>query len=208
VVVLKSPSRRPAKGSAELEKFLRAATIAAKESASKRPSDNMTSEQELVFRRERNRVMAKQTRERKKIQFKAMQDQLQSLRRENQRLKGVVKHYVKQPKTILKDCTALAEIPKEVWESFAGGKTPFLDQDDDDEEEDCDSSSSTQRMGALVQDPTNGGHMLLDLTAVLPTFSASNPLAISAMKSTHKCSSVVSDDSVSSSVPNPLDATR
>lgn len=198
-------------GSTEaLEKFMKAVAISAKESSQKRPSDNMTSKEELDFRRERNRVMAKQTRERKKVQIGALTDQLQFLQRENAMLKRVVNENVEQPSRILKQCTAMTKIPREIWESY-GIKLPQSDFEGNDT--DGGDTSDFDR-----QDTPMDACMLLDMSVVKPG-SVITPLIASSSGMTVQSSgsaAVVStaDDeessllSSSSSIPNPLQAKK
>jgi hypothetical protein len=125
----------------ELEKFLHAVDSQELSSSKKRPHDIMTSEEESKFRRERNRVLAKQTRERKKSQVMSLKDHFQSLHRENAMLKRLVKNHVRQPQTILEGCTAASKVPADLWECYEITKEQE-DETEDEEEESTPQESS------------------------------------------------------------------
>ena len=88
--------------SSALEMFLNAVAVATHESKqtgnnATSPMDEMTAEEQLHFRRECNRYLAKQTRKRKKVQMTVLKEQFQVLERENVMLKQIVLDDV-QPK--------------------------------------------------------------------------------------------------------------
>ena len=118
-VIVVSQKTSPSKET-PLEKFLQAAAIAAEEETCtrKRPTEELTLKEEMAFRRERNRVMAKQTRERKKIHLLSLKEEFQQLHRENVKLRGIVKKRLPRPDVLLQKFTSRTDIPDTVWEAY------------------------------------------------------------------------------------------
>jgi len=81
-------------------------------------SGRQKSQAQIDRRRERNRILARRTRLRKKFFFESLQKEVMDLQKENLVLKEIVKSHVeeKNAETILKDCKANQELPQVVLE--------------------------------------------------------------------------------------------
>lgn len=81
-------------------------------------------------RRERNRILARRTRLRKKFFFESLQKEVMELQRENAALKDIVRTEVEseEGRMLLEQCNAARNLPREVLE--ACGENPDLDQED------------------------------------------------------------------------------
>lgn len=81
-------------------------------------------------RRERNRILARRTRLRKKFFFESLQKEVMELQRENAALRDIVRTEVEgeEGQKLLEQCTAARKLPREVLE--ACGENPDLDQQD------------------------------------------------------------------------------
>lgn len=103
--------RQPASPSAKVEK-----QSPAKEGLRKKHSPA-----QIVRRRERNRILARGTRMRKKSFYEGLQKEFQDLLHENQMLKDLVKTEIEKEasEAILVECNAETKIPQEVLEAFA-----------------------------------------------------------------------------------------
>lgn len=82
-------------------------------------------------RRERNRILARRTRLRKKFFFESLQKDVMDLQRENEMLKSVVKENIDgdDGKKILDSCDAAERIPPGVLEACSEGGMDFDSQD-------------------------------------------------------------------------------
>jgi len=81
-------------------------------------------------RRERNRILARRTRLRKKFFFESLQKEVTELQRENAALRDIVRTEVEgeEGRLLLEQCNAARKLPREVLE--ACGENPDLDQED------------------------------------------------------------------------------
>jgi PAS domain S-box-containing protein len=81
-------------------------------------------------RRERNRILARRTRLRKKFFFESLQKEVMELQRENSALRDIVRTEVEteEGRELLEQCKAARQLPREVLE--ACGENPDLDQQD------------------------------------------------------------------------------
>jgi len=81
-------------------------------------------------RRERNRILARRTRLRKKFFFESLQKEVMELQRENAALRDIVRTEVEgeEGQKLLEQCSAARKLPREVLE--ACGENPDLDQQD------------------------------------------------------------------------------
>lgn len=81
-------------------------------------------------RRERNRILARRTRLRKKFFFESLQKEVMELQRENAALRDIVRTEVdgEEGRMLLEECNAARKLPREVLE--ACGENPDLDQED------------------------------------------------------------------------------
>jgi len=81
-------------------------------------------------RRERNRILARRTRLRKKFFFESLQKEVVELQRENAALRDIVRTEVEgeEGKELLESCNAARKLPREVLE--ACGENPDLDLED------------------------------------------------------------------------------
>jgi len=81
-------------------------------------------------RRERNRILARRTRLRKKFFFESLQKEVMELQRENAALKDIVRTEVEteEGKQLLEHCNAARKLPREVLE--ACGENPDLEEED------------------------------------------------------------------------------
>jgi len=81
------------------------------------------SQAQIDRRRERNRVLAKRTRLRKKFFFESLQKEVMDLQRENLRLKEVVKRNMKpeDSERILCSCDAIEKMPESILEACGEG---------------------------------------------------------------------------------------
>lgn len=81
-------------------------------------------------RRERNRILARRTRLRKKFFFESLQKEVIELQRENVALRDIVRTEIEgeEGRTLLEECNAARKLPREVLE--ACGENPDLDQED------------------------------------------------------------------------------
>lgn len=77
------------------------------------------SQAQIDRRRERNRILARRTRLRKKFFFEALQKEVMDLQRENMRLKGIVKDEISSPEgqKLLDECDAAERMPANVLEA-------------------------------------------------------------------------------------------
>lgn len=81
-------------------------------------------------RRERNRILARRTRLRKKFFFESLQKEVMDLQRENQILKDIVKSELQDEGTeILKECDAAEKLPEAVLEA-CGEHSADMDKED------------------------------------------------------------------------------
>lgn len=119
----------------ELAKFLRAVAISTQEEQaqkndSAKDASSMSAEELLAHRRERNRELAKQTRERKKNQLTSLKMQFESLMKENSKLQKIVYQHVQEPKakndTLIQAQQALLKVPENVWEVASGIELPTI----------------------------------------------------------------------------------
>lgn len=78
------------------------------------------SQAQIDRRRERNRVLARRTRLRKKFFFESLQKEVMDLQRENQRLKDIVRVNIdgENSKKILEECDAMEKLPSSVMEAL------------------------------------------------------------------------------------------
>lgn len=81
-------------------------------------------------RRERNRILARRTRLRKKFFFESLQKEVMELQKENLALRDIVRSEIEgeEGRTLLEQCNAVRKLPREVLE--ACGENPDLDQED------------------------------------------------------------------------------
>jgi len=81
-------------------------------------------------RRERNRILARRTRLRKKFFFESLQKEVMELQKENAALRDIVRTEIdgEEGRQLLEQCNAARKLPREVLE--ACGENPDLDQDD------------------------------------------------------------------------------
>lgn len=87
------------------------------------------SQTQIDRRRERNRILARRTRLRKKFFFESLQKELMDLQRENYILKDVVKEHVNEGEAqrLLAECDAIEKLPPGVFE--ACGQNDLLSED-------------------------------------------------------------------------------
>lgn len=88
------------------------------------------SQAQIDRRRERNRILARRTRLRKKFFFESLQKEVMDLQKENEHLKSVVKSELEEAdsKQILDECDAMEKLPPAVLE--ACGEGGILDAQD------------------------------------------------------------------------------
>jgi len=81
-------------------------------------------------RRERNRILARRTRLRKKFFFESLQKEVTELHKENAALRDIVRTEIEgeEGRLLLEQCNAARKLPREVLE--ACGENPDLDQED------------------------------------------------------------------------------
>jgi len=81
-------------------------------------------------RRERNRILARRTRLRKKFFFESLQKEVMELQKENAALRDIVRTEIEgeEGRSLLEQCNAVRKLPREVLE--ACGENPDLDQED------------------------------------------------------------------------------
>lgn len=81
-------------------------------------------------RRERNRILARRTRLRKKFFFESLQKEVMELQKENAALRDIVRKEIEgeEGRQLLEQCNAARKLPREVLE--ACGENPDLDQED------------------------------------------------------------------------------
>lgn len=89
------------------------------------------SQAQIDRRRERNRILARRTRLRKKFFFESLQKEIMDLQRENEMLKDVVKTDIggDEGRKILDTCDAAEKMPPGVLEACAEGGLDFDSQD-------------------------------------------------------------------------------
>lgn len=89
------------------------------------------SQAQIDRRRERNRILARRTRLRKKFFFESLQKEIMDLQRENLRLKGIVKDELptEQSQIILSGCDAAEKLPPAVLEACGDGENGLEMQD-------------------------------------------------------------------------------
>jgi PAS domain S-box-containing protein len=77
------------------------------------------SQAQIDRRRERNRILARRTRLRKKFFFESLQKEVNDLQRENNSLKDLVKKHfnAEDAKQLLSECNAMASLPRDVQEA-------------------------------------------------------------------------------------------
>jgi len=82
-------------------------------------------------RRERNRILARRTRLRKKFFFESLQKEVMELQRDNAALRDIVRTEVEgdEGRKLLEQCNAARQLPREVLEA-CGGENPDLDTED------------------------------------------------------------------------------
>ena len=92
----------------------------------------MTQEQ-AERRRERNRVLAKKTRDRKKDHMGSLQEELLQLQKANAELKAMVRHNIdeKDSTRLLDECDAIDKVPSNVWEACGTDKKELAAEDFD-----------------------------------------------------------------------------
>lgn len=81
------------------------------------------SQAQIDRRRERNRILARRTRLRKKFFFESLQKEIMDLQRENLQLKEIVKENMPEDeqKRILEECDAMEKVPHSVLEACGEG---------------------------------------------------------------------------------------
>uniref|UniRef100_A0A6S8IZY1 LOV domain-containing protein n=1 Tax=Amphora coffeiformis TaxID=265554 RepID=A0A6S8IZY1_9STRA len=81
------------------------------------------SQAQIDRRRERNRILARRTRLRKKFFFESLQKEVMDLQKQNQLLKQMVKDNIEEEegKKILDECDALEKLPPSVLEAIGEG---------------------------------------------------------------------------------------
>ena len=81
-------------------------------------------------RRERNRILARRTRLRKKFFFESLQKEVMELQKENAALRDIVRNEIEgdEGRQLLEQCNAARKLPREVLE--ACGENPDLEQED------------------------------------------------------------------------------
>jgi PAS domain S-box-containing protein len=84
-----------------------------------RATNRKKSQAQIDRRRERNRILARRTRLRKKFFFEGLQKEIMDLQRENLILKGIVKESIdeEESKRILEECDAMEKVPESVMEA-------------------------------------------------------------------------------------------
>ena len=95
-------------------------------SGSNRTQQRQKSQAQIDRRRERNRILARRTRLRKKFFFESLQKEVTDLQRENSMLKNIVRMKISPPtkaSQILLDCKAKHDIPSIVYENVLGSST-------------------------------------------------------------------------------------
>merc|ERR1719491_2821269 len=82
-------------------------------------------------RRERNRILARRTRLRKKFFFESLQKEVMELQRDNAALRDIVRTEVEgeEGRKLLEQCNAARQLPREVLEA-CGGENPDLATED------------------------------------------------------------------------------
>ena len=113
--------------------FVSALSSAAAEAMLQQPARGRKKKSQVQVdrRRERNRVLAKRTRLRKKFFFEALQKEIMELQRDNQNLKAIVRENLEEgvAQQILDGCDALERMPPSVLEACSEG---FEDMDAQD----------------------------------------------------------------------------
>lgn len=101
------------------------------QSAAFNPRNNKRSPVQVDRRRERNRILARRTRLRKKFFFESLQKEVMDLQRENEMLKEVVRSDIggSVGMEILDSCDAVEKMPPGVLEACAEGGMDFDSQD-------------------------------------------------------------------------------
>lgn len=89
------------------------------------------SQEQIDRRRERNRILARRTRLRKKFFFESLQKEVMDLQRENLRLKSIVKDEIDtdEGRRILEECDAAEKMPAAVLEACCEGENGLDMQD-------------------------------------------------------------------------------
>jgi PAS domain S-box-containing protein len=107
------------------------ALAAAAEQAMHSGRSRRKSQDQIDRRRERNRILARRTRLRKKFFFESLQKEVMDLQRENEMLKGVVKDDIggDESKKILDTCDAAERMPPGVLEACNEGGFDLDSQD-------------------------------------------------------------------------------
>lgn len=90
--------------------------------STKKVGGRRKSEEQMERRRERNRILARRTRLRKKFYFESLQKQVLDLKQENTQLRHLVQKTMKEKAPeVLGKCSAVSEIPLVVRESMGEG---------------------------------------------------------------------------------------
>lgn len=89
------------------------------------------SQAQIDRRRERNRILARRTRLRKKFFFESLQKEVTDLQRENSVLKEIARKKLPQDvsKKLLEECKAMEQLPSAVQEAVGEGATDMDSQD-------------------------------------------------------------------------------
>ena len=109
------------------EQFLQAAFAQRQNARQKR---NMSTEQ-AERRRERNRLLAKKTRDKKKNHMEALQEEVMELQRINALLKKVAKGNLdaEESEKLLAECDAVEKVPQTVWDACGVNKNEIAAED-------------------------------------------------------------------------------
>ncbi|KAL7572566.1 hypothetical protein ACA910_000385 [Epithemia clementina (nom. ined.)] len=132
VTILPNPFLAMAAGMPMLDRaqFIEAAFAAR---AKNRRRNTAATQEQAEKRRERNRVLAKKTRDRKKNHMTDLQDELLELQRANAELKAMVRNNIdeKDSAPILDQCNAIDKVPENVWEACGTDKKELAADDYD-----------------------------------------------------------------------------
>eukprot|EP00522_Entomoneis_paludosa_P005062 CAMPEP_0172472154 /NCGR_PEP_ID=MMETSP1065-20121228/68189_1 /TAXON_ID=265537 /ORGANISM="Amphiprora paludosa, Strain CCMP125" /LENGTH=628 /DNA_ID=CAMNT_0013230283 /DNA_START=30 /DNA_END=1915 /DNA_ORIENTATION=+ len=194
------PSRGiPKQPSLALTQFLKAVSVTNQEARQHQKQStlalgDMTPAEQVEFRRERNRCLAKQTRQRKKVQMTALKQQLQVLYQEHLKLHAIC---VQQQIVDVQDddeqeapltSPGLDKIPKAVWDATGiahAGATDDDDDEDDDLEDNVSDDGSEAPIGVAPQSltpaPAESSVPLLEEPVVptpAPSSSSMTPLPV------------------------------
>lgn len=132
VAILPNPFLAMAAGMPMLDraKFVEAAFAAR---AKNRKRQTSATQDQAEKRRERNRVLAKKTRDRKKCHMTELQEELLELQKANAELKAMVRNNIdeKDSMPLLEQCQAIDKVPKSVWEACGADKNELAAEDYD-----------------------------------------------------------------------------